>query len=264
MHKPLPRAKKRLGQHFLVNPGVLEKIVQAGRVRPGDRVVEVGPGTGLLTEKLLEAGAKVTAIELDWELALDLRQKFGGNDRFRLIEADVLKTTVEDYRLEAGPYKVVANIPYYITSPILRHFLQAGRRPERMVLLVQREVAEKVCGQGGMSVIALETQIFGKPSMAGLVKPGSFVPPPKVESAILAIEVHPEPLIAPDLQPLFFKLIHGAFAQKRKQMGKVLAAVLGIKTPAMAALLKRVGLDATLRPERLSVADWARLIEVIR
>jgi 16S rRNA (adenine1518-N6/adenine1519-N6)-dimethyltransferase len=233
-------ADKRLGQNFLTCNGALKKIIETAEIRKGELVYEIGPGLGFLTQALLNAGAKVHAIEVDRKIAQYLKKHFEKNKNFELEKGNVLKAS-----LPKSPYKLVANIPFNITSPILRYFLQASSsRPALIVLLVQKEVAEKICAkEGSHSMISLQTQIFGKPQIIAKVGKNKFYPPPKVDSAILKIETYREPLIR-DTEK-FFSLISKAFTQKRKMLGKI------IKSTTF----------SQKRPQELSIEDWKTLIE---
>ncbi|MBU0668424.1 ribosomal RNA small subunit methyltransferase A, partial [Patescibacteria group bacterium] len=172
--------QKNLGQNFLINPAILDEILNAANLTNEDYIIEVGPGLGILTDKLLKQAAKVHCIELDPKLIPYLRRTFGHNTGFELEEGTALKANLPDH-----PYKLVANIPYYITSPLLRHFLNpkdpSQKRPELIVLLVQKEVAQKICaGENDQSILSLNVQIFGKPEIIATVGPANFFPAPKV------------------------------------------------------------------------------------
>lgn len=258
------RAKKSLGQNFLKDPSALAKIVGAADLKPLDFVVEIGPGTGILTKELVARAARVQAVELDESLiprlTLNLAAPNGKSPKnLEIIHGDALK-----FPLPEKPYKLVANIPYYITSPILNHFLQpqtpSQKRPSLIVLLVQKEVAEKVCAvPGDHSVLSLQVQIFGKPEIIGIVGKNSFSPPPKVDSAILRINPYPEPLVKDTAQ--FFRLIHAAFSQRRKTLNNSLRSGLTIPKEEIPILLEKAGIQSTARPQELSITDWRRLVE---
>jgi len=250
-------AKKSLGQNFLVDASALDQIVRAAELTPDDTVIEVGPGTGFLTERLVEKAGKVIAIEKDSDMIPVLEERFGANSHFELHHSDILK--IENSKLKIQNYKVVANIPYYITSPLLKHFLQAEHRPSVMVLLVQKEVAEKICGITGKSMVTIQTQVFGNPEIIGFVPSSSFYPAPKVESAILKINVFEEPLVPVDQLKDFFRLVGFGFSQKRKKLSNTLGAGLHLKPKETRAVLKKVGIDPDLRAENLEVGDWMRL-----
>lgn len=235
------KALKSLGQNFLVDMGVLEKIIKAADLDKDDYVVEIGPGKGILTRELVNRVRKVTAIELDDRLIPGLREIEG----LDLVHGDALK-----WIPPGGKYKVVANIPYYITSPLISHFLEAKVRPSKMVLLVQKEVAEKICaGDGKMNVLALHVQMFGKPQVVAKVPPSAFVPQPKVDSAVLEIKVFEEPVV--ENWKKLFGVAHRAFSNKRKMLSNSL--------PDLKDKLKKLGFS-NLRPERLTIQQWQDLL----
>jgi 16S rRNA (adenine1518-N6/adenine1519-N6)-dimethyltransferase len=240
------RPNKSLGQNFLLDENVLDKIVEAADIQPDDEILEVGPGLGVLTRKLVEKAKHVTAIELDRGLVALLERE---NEQLKNV--NFLHQNALDYDPpKEGDYKLVANIPYYITSPLISHFLMADNRPTKIVVLIQKEVAEKICApEGKLNVIALHVQIFGKPRIVTHVSPGSFYPAPKVDSAVLEIDVYDKPVI--DDYMKLYKIIHRAFGQKRKKLTNSL--------PDMKDKLIELGLGS-LRPERLTLEDWERLM----
>lgn len=255
------RARKQLGQHFLVDRRVLGKIVAAARLEPGDRVIEVGPGLGVLTRALARRAGEVVAIEVDSGLAQALRDTLADHPNVRVIHADVLK--VEPASVVAPPYKVVANLPYYITAPVLRHFLEAQVRPERMVVMVQREVALKlVAGPGDLGLLALSVQFYSRPTLVATVSARSFYPQPKVNSAVVALDVLPRPALDVDPQH-FFHVVKGGFAAPRKQLRNSLAQGLGVPPAEAGRWLEQAGIDPKRRPEELSLEDWGRLCQVV-
>ena len=256
-------AKKWLGQNFLVDEKVFDQIVTAADLKSSDNIIEVGPGTGFLTEQLIEKAGRVIAVEKDADMIGLLSDRFEGIEKLELIQADILKSRTKDYGLRTKQYKVVANIPYYITSPLLRHFLQSECCPKMMVLLVQKEVAEKVCGLSGKSLITIETQLFGQPEIVEIVLPKSFYPAPKVNSAILKIEVFDKPLVPADQLKDFLRIVKFGFSQKRKKLSNTLGAGLHIKPTEMAKILKKVDIDPNLRAENLEIGDWKRLFGII-
>ncbi|MFH1012568.1 MAG: 16S rRNA (adenine(1518)-N(6)/adenine(1519)-N(6))-dimethyltransferase RsmA [Candidatus Peregrinibacteria bacterium] len=247
-------AKKGLGQHFLVDEEALERIVGAADLLSDDVVVEVGPGTGFLTERLIPRAARVVAVEYDAKMVEILKERFPGVSNLELVHQDALQ-----FPVPRGPYKVVANIPYYITSPLLKHFLQADSRPGLMVLLVQKEVAEKVCGISGKSMITVETQVFGKPEIMGIVPAESFFPAPEVDSAILRIEAFSEPLVPEGQLKDFLRLVGFGFSQKRKKLANSLAAGLHRDVNEVRELLDTVGINTDARAENLEIGDWQRV-----
>lgn len=248
------KAKKHLGQNFLINNDTLDTIIQSADIEPQDTVIEVGPGKGILTAALLKKAAKVISIEKDEDLISHLQQTFKNNDNFELINADVLETIVP-----TEAYKVVANIPYYITSPILRHFLQSKNPPQSLTLLVQLEVAEKICAkQGDHSILSLQVQLYGTPTIIAKVPPSHFAPSPKVNSAILHITTFEKTPYADPLKIL--KLAKLGFSQKRKKLRNTLAKSLQLDVEKIE---QKTGISFNLRPETLSLDDWNRLSAVI-
>ncbi|MFH0837706.1 MAG: 16S rRNA (adenine(1518)-N(6)/adenine(1519)-N(6))-dimethyltransferase RsmA [Patescibacteria group bacterium] len=250
-------AKKSLGQNFLIDDKVLDQIVEAADLYEGDHVIEVGPGTGFLTERLIQKAGTVMSVELDRNMVGILERRFGTARNLQIVNQDILK--FETRNLKSEEYKVVANIPYYITSPLLKHFLQSKNRPTLMVLLVQKEVAEKVCGKTGKSLITIETQLFGQPEIIGIVKASSFYPAPKVDSAILKIKVYDKPLVPADQLKDFLRIVKFGFSQKRKMLNNTLGAGLHKKPAEVTELLKKIGIDPSQRAENLDIDDWKKL-----
>jgi len=256
-------AKKHLGQNFLVDEKVLDEIVESADLNETDNVIEVGPGTGFLTERLVENVKSVTAVEYDNDMISVLNGRFNGVDNLNIIHSDILQFKINDLKFKNSDYKVVANIPYYITSPLLRHFLQAEVQPSLIVLLVQKEVAEKICGITGKSLITIETQLFGKPEIIDIVPAKSFYPEPKVDSAILKIDIFKKPLVDSDHLNSFLRIVKFGFTQKRKKLGNSLASGLHIKPPEMRDILSGAGIDANLRAEDLDIEDWKTLTKIL-
>jgi len=261
LHRLGLHARKRLGQHFLVDQRVLARVVAAARLEPDDRVVEVGPGLGMLTRALARRAGQVVAIEVDPGLAAALGEMLAACPNVRVINADVLK--VDPASVVTPPYKVVANLPYYITAPVLRHFLEASVRPQRMVVMVQREVAHKlVAGAGDLGILGISVQFYSRPTLVATVGPRSFYPPPKVESAIVALEVLPRPAL--EVEPArFFSVVRAGFAAPRKQLRNSLAQGLGLDTGEVARLLAAAGLDPHRRPQTLTLEEWGRLCQAV-
>ena len=264
------KVKKRLGQHFLVDEDVLECILSAAELSREDIVVEVGPGLGILTKRLAEMASEVIAVELDSKLVSILIKRMGPLPNVRIIHADILKIApqqlLEDYLTtpELGQgYKVVANLPYYITSPILRHFLEAWLKPSLMVIMVQKEVGEAIAANPDkMSLLAVATQFYSKPTVITYVPAKSFYPPPKVDSVVLRLDIHPQPPIGvPDVNG-FFDIVNCGFKSRRKQLRNSLAQALGIPPTQVASLLERAGIEAKRRAETLSLEEWRELWQV--
>lgn len=255
-------AKKSLGQNFLHDEKVLEDILIASEIGSNETVVEIGPGEGFLTRALLEKAGHVLAIELDRDLYPWLRLDFGKNPKFTLIEGDALR-----YDPPKTPYKLIANIPYYITSPILNHFLREqfvnGNPPTRMVLMVQREVAEKiVCKDTKHSVLSLEVQLFGSPKLVRIVAPSCFRPKPKVDSAVLQIDVYSEPKVKGNMQKLLW-LFKMSFAQKRKKLSNNLSSALKLSTTEIKKTLEENGISPDTRAEDLNLENWQTLFNAL-
>lgn len=237
-------AKKSLGQNFLISENALEKIVETAKIVSTDNIVEIGPGLGVLTKELTARAKKVTSIELDRELSRILQDLVPAKN-LTILNQDALRFTPPK-----GPYKIVANIPYNITSPLLNHFLQAENKPKTMTLLIQKEVAEKICQKDpDMSVLSLQVALFGAPHLIKIVPKSAFYPIPKVDSAIIHIEIHKN---IPDEQALkILKTAKQAFSQRRKKLSNTL--------PELKTELKNLGLSDK-RPQHLSITDWQNLV----
>jgi len=253
--------KKSLGQNFLVDPNGLNKVLKAAKVSSEDAVLEIGAGLGNLTYLLAQQSRQVVAVELDHRLIAPLREALAGFTNVTICEGDMLKLS-PDTLIDAERYVVVANIPYYITSALIRHLLEADHKPTRMVLTVQQEVAERILARDGkMSLLALSVQVYGKPELKARIPAGCFYPPPEVDSAVLSIELYEEPLIPSGSLDLFFKLAHAGFAQKRKTLRNTLATGMN-ESPAWAErLLTTAGIDPQRRAETLSMQEWKQLVE---
>jgi 16S rRNA (adenine1518-N6/adenine1519-N6)-dimethyltransferase len=253
------RAKKGLGQHFLVDRGVLEKIVSASELAPSDTVIEIGPGLGILTEELVKKVGKVTAIEVDPKLAASLKKRVFNFPNLTVLNANILE--LEPIELASKhSYKVVANLPYYIAAPILRHFLEASFKPSLMIVMVQKEVAESITAQpGDMSILGISVQLYGKPTIVDYVPAQSFYPQPKVDSAIVRIEVYPKSTV--DVKDIagFFEVVKAGFSAPRKQIRNSLAQGLRLEPEEVAQLLKQAKISPQCRPETLSIEEWAKL-----
>jgi 16S rRNA (adenine1518-N6/adenine1519-N6)-dimethyltransferase len=256
------RADKSLGQNFLQDPIALEKIVSAAEIRPTDSVLEVGPGLGSLTRYLAVAAESVVAVELDEKLIPLLKNIISPHTNIRLIQGDIL-TFKPSELVEQDGYLVVANIPYYITSAIIRHLLENEPKPRRIVLTIQKEVADRICAvPGDMSLLALSVQVYGKPRIAAHIPAGAFFPAPKVDSAVLCLDIYPEPQIKTELLETFFKLIKAGFSQKRKTLRNSLSAGLHIPPAEAANLLTKADIDPQRRAETLSIPEWQKLCEI--
>ncbi len=250
------RADKRLGQNFLQDPFALEKIAAISEIKSTDSVLEIGAGLGSLTRYLSVSAREVVAVELDDKLVPVLLGVIKPYANVRLIHGDILKLQPKELGLPPE-YIVAANIPYHITSAIIRHLLESEPRPRRIVLTVQKEVAERICSNPpDMSLLALSVQVYGKPGIRARIPASAFFPAPKVDSAVAKIEIYPDPLIPYPLLPQFFKLIKAGFSQKRKTLRNALSS--GLKIPALEAenLLSKAGIDSSRRAETLNLEEW--------
>lgn len=254
------RPRKSLSQNFLTDPEALDAIVEAAELSPGDRVVEIGPGLGVLTRRLLAAGASVLAVELDARLAEYLRRELYGIERFDLIEADALEIHPRDC-FPGESFKLVANIPYHITSPLLHTFLEGERPPVLTVLLVQLEVAERVAAlPGRMSYLSAFVQNVTSAEIVARVPAAAFEPEPKVDSAILRLRRRDHPTVPPgDGRELFYRVVQAGFRQRRKQVHNGLSRELPVDREQVERALATCGVTPDRRPQTLSLDEWACL-----
>ncbi len=266
------RAKKGLGQYFLIDAEALQAIVDAAELSPEDTIIEVGPGLGILTAELARRAGWVIAIELDNRLA-DVLQKTLPCDNVVIINEDVLGTDPKSLLEGKAPgfpeglsrYKVVANLPYYITSPVLRHFLEAAARPELMVVMVQKEVAEAiVAGPGRRSLLSIGVQFYGRPTIVARLPAAAFYPRPEVDSAVVKIEVYPCPPVDVDDVDRFFYLVRAGFTAARKQVANSLAQGLGRPKAEVVAWLEEAGIAPQRRAETFTLEEWAELYRIYR
>jgi 16S rRNA (adenine1518-N6/adenine1519-N6)-dimethyltransferase len=256
------QARKGLGQHFLIDGEVLRLIASAAELTSTDVIVEVGPGLGILTKELAGQAGRVIAIELDNKLAALLRQTLASFNNVTIINDDVLQIEPEDLLKgqTATGYKVVANLPYYIASPVLRHFLEARAKPEAMIVMVQKEVAEAIVAKAGdMSLLSVSVQFYGEPRIISHVPAQCFYPAPKVDSALLRIDLYPQPAVAVSDEGSFFDLVRAGFVAPRKQMANSLAQGLGRAKTEVLPLLERADIASQRRAETLTLEEWARL-----
>jgi 16S rRNA (adenine1518-N6/adenine1519-N6)-dimethyltransferase len=252
---------KGLGQNFLQDPIALENIASAAQIQPTDTVLEIGPGLGSLTRYLAAAAKEVVAVELDQHLLPPLKSVLAPYQNVRVIHGDILELSPADLIPEPG-YIVAANIPYYITSVLIRHLLESDSKPRRVVLTIQKEVARRICETpGDMSLLALSVQVYGEPHIAAHIPAEAFFPSPNVDSSVLVIDMHPVPRIPRDLLGTFFKLIKAGFSQKRKTLRNSLSSGLSISPIQAAGLLERSDIDPQRRAETLSIEEWQRLTE---
>ncbi len=258
-----PHAKKSLGQNWLHDTAALEAMCDAAGVGPEDLVIEVGPGLGTLTEKLLERGAEVWALEYDESLIPDLEKKFASYDsaRFHVEHADILQY---DFNNPSPGYKVVANIPYYLTSNLLRRLCEADNHFSVAALLVQKEVAERVAADpGDMSLLSVSVQFYAEVSLGQVVPAELFTPVPKVDSQILILRYREQPLFPGVDTKKFFRIVKAGFSERRKKLRSSLSGGLGISKQEAEDLLHKSGIDPNLRAQELSLGDWHNLYKML-
>lgn len=250
---------KGLGQHLLISRKALNAVLGAADLSPDDQVLEVGAGPGVLTCELAQQARRVVAVELDRAVLPVLRETTAGFQNVEIIPRNLLEVQPEDV-FGAEPYKLVANLPYYITSLILRHLLESANPPRVLVVMVQREVAERlVAGPGDMSLLALSVQFYGTPRIVAYVPATAFFPPPKVDSAIVRVDLHPASLLDAATSEMFFELIHAGFAEKRKQLHNSMARHLSVSRETIGRWLAESGIDPMRRAQTLSLEEWLLL-----
>jgi 16S rRNA (adenine1518-N6/adenine1519-N6)-dimethyltransferase len=254
--------KKSLGQNFMVQPAVLERMADAADLSPADTVLEVGAGLGALTEALAGRARRVVALEIDGRFIPALEERFANRPHVEIVQADALEADLAALLGEdAADYKVVANLPYYVTTAILRRLLESDVPPCLLVLTMQREVAERITARPGtMSLLAVSVQVYGAARVVSRLKPGVFYPRPGVESAIVRIDPHPEPPLKPDERGRFFRIVRAGFGQPRKQIKNSLAAGLRVDGERVVDWLQTTGIDPRRRAETLSVGEWLALL----
>lgn len=269
------RAKKSLGQHFLKSPGAIEKIVQAGELKTGEKVLEIGPGTGALTRRLLATGVRVVAVEKDNELYLELAEKYQKEtekETLTLIHEDILDLKPEEIGLKKGAYKLIANIPYNLTGLLVRKFLETDNQPSRIVFLLQKEVARRIVSRDKQdrhkeNLLSIAVKSYGKPKYVGGVPAGSFSPAPKVDSAIVAIEniskeffarlANETGLSLPESEKHFFELVRAGFKAKRKKLLSNISDLFD-KTD-VSKVFQEINLEENIRAEDVDINTWYKL-----
>lgn len=253
---------KRLGQNFLSDPVALQRVAETAHISAQDTVIEIGAGLGSLTRYLALFAHKVIAIEIDPKLIPPLKQVVAPFRNIEIIQGDILKLQPDELN-PSTDYLVVANIPYYITSAIIRHLLSATTRPKRVVLTLQYELAQRICAEpGNMSLLALSVQVFSEPHIKARIPAGAFYPAPKVDSAILRLDLFSEPLIPKPNLDIFFNLSQAGFSQKRKMLRNAMSAGLHLDPNSVEAVLNQAGIDPHRRAETLSIAEWGTLTQI--
>lgn len=250
--------KKSLGQHWLKDPEILADIAEAAELTSDDVVLEIGPGLGTLTSRLLARANSVIAVEFDTDLARKLPGQFPGK-KLNVVNQDILQF---DLNQLPKNYKVVANVPYYITSKIVEKLMTVENKPSIAVLLVQKEVAERIAAEAGnMSILSVSVQIFAEAELDIEVPRQFFTPPPKVDSQVVVLRTRNNPLITPEDQRGFFRIVKAGFSAKRKKLRSSLSGGLGIDKSAVEELLKNAGISPDARAEDLAIEDWKRLLK---
>ncbi|MBP3690382.1 MAG: 16S rRNA (adenine(1518)-N(6)/adenine(1519)-N(6))-dimethyltransferase RsmA [Schwartzia sp.] len=253
-------ASRRLGQNFLISPGVVRAVVEAAEIENGDRVLEIGPGIGTLTQGLLEAGAEVTAVELDKKLPAVLAETLRGYEHLKVVQGDILKTDIPAL-MGDQPFKVAANLPYYITTPILLSLLEQSLPITHIVTMVQKEVAERMTARPGgkdYGALSVAVQYHTEPEIVLDVPPSCFFPAPEVDSAVIACTVRQTPAVAVQDEKLFFRVVKASFGQRRKTLSNALKP-LGFSKAQIEDALLGAGIDSTRRGETLSLEEFAAI-----
>lgn len=252
---------KSLGQHWLRDRVVLSNIADFAEINKNDTVLEIGPGLGTLTSELLRRARRVVAVEYDHNLAVKLPGQFPGTN-LQVIEADIL-----EFDLSTLPknYKVVANIPYNITSKIVQLLMTASNKPSKTVLLVQKEVAERLSARpGDMSILGISAQVYAEVSLGDIVPAELFTPPPKVASQVVILQTRPRQLVDDEMIEGFFKVVKAGFSSKRKMLRSSLAGGLRLPKPEVERLLAEAGINPNDRAETLSIDEWLRLTTIFK
>lgn len=263
------KAKKSLGQNFLKDEDVLQRIIESAELSQNDIVLEIGPGTGVLTQKLSEVAKKVVAIELDDRLIELLRSLLRNKKNVEIIQGDVLKINLPElisrYKIQDTKYKIVANIPYYITAPIIKLFLETEFPPSEMILMVQKEVAERICAKAGeMSVLAVAVQYYAKPEYLFTVPKNAFDPVPKVDSAIIKVtRIKEQETRDKQKEKNFFRIVRAGFSARRKTLVNNLSSSLQLDKNEVEEKLISLGFLKNVRAQELGVEDWKKLTEIL-
>lgn len=253
---------KKLGQNFLIDAGIVQGIVDAAQIRPGDHVLEIGPGIGTLTQGLAEAGADVTAVELDKKLPAVLAETLKAYDHVRIVPGDILKVDIPAL-MGTEPFKVVANLPYYITTPILMTLLERRLPITTMVTMVQKEVAERMTARPGSrayGALSVAVQYYTEPEIVLNVPPRSFIPAPEVDSVVIACRVRSVPAVRVSEEKMFFRVVRAAFGQRRKTLANALRGG-GFPKEQVRDAMERAQMDPQRRGETLSLEEFGRLAD---
>ena len=260
---------KGFGQNFIINPGICPRIAEAAGIGPGWGALEVGPGIGVLTEQLCKRADKVVSIEVDKRLPPLLEETMAGYDNFKLVLNDVLKVDLKALLAEEfgdKPVAVCANLPYYITSPILMRLLEEKLPIRNITVMVQKEAAQRLCAAPGTrdaGAISYAVAYYAEPKLLFSVQPGSFYPAPKVTSAVVRMDIRPTPAVQVEDEEGYFALVRAAFGQRRKTAANAIASGLGMPKDAVTAAIEAAGFDARIRPEALTLEDFAKIQQAL-
>ncbi len=260
-----PAARKSLGQHFLLDQSILDRIAHAVGAADDELVIEIGPGTGQLTAALAERYRHILALEVDERMVRHCRNRFRGIEHVQIIQADARDADIGEMVSGYAGYRVAGNLPYFAANPIIRRFLEHPPQPRDMVVMVQREVAEEIAAPpGAYSLLSIGIQVYAAAEVLFTVPPEAFDPPPKVVSAVVRITPRHQPLVPAEDIDAFFTLVSRTFKNPRKQLRNALDRSTMVPEGTAREVLEAVGIDPTLRPERLTIDDWRRLLQVTR
>ena len=257
-------ATKKFGQNFLVDANIVRGIVDSAEAGPGDKILEIGPGIGTLTQGLAESGAEVIAVEIDKKLPAVLAETLKGYDNVTIVPGDILKVNIREIMGE-GPFKVAANLPYYITTPILMALLEQHLPITHIVTMVQKEVAERMVAKPGSRIygaLSVAVQYYTEPHIAYDVPPRSFIPAPEVDSVVIACKVRDTPAVAVKDEKVFFRVVKASFGQRRKTISNAMKGA-GFDKEQIAAAFEKAGIDAGRRGETFSLEEFGRLADAL-
>jgi 16S rRNA (adenine1518-N6/adenine1519-N6)-dimethyltransferase len=257
------RPHKSFGQNFLIDRSVLNKIIDASAIEKGDEILEVGAGTGVLTRELAKHSSRVVAVEIERDMLTLLEETTSSYTNVELLARNLLQLNPGEVFAQR-PYKLVANLPYYITAPTFRHFLESENPPRLLVVMVQLEVAQRiVAAPGDLSLLAVSIQFYGQPRIVARVPANAFYPAPKVDSAILRVDIRPQMSLTQQERDGFFRLVQAGFSERRKQLHNSLTHGLHYKNELIRSWLATADIDASRRAETVSIEEWLRLWQVI-
>ena len=259
---------KGLGQNFLVNKGAVKRVINAADIKPDEVILEVGPGLGALTKELAKKAKKVIAVEKDRKMVEILKETLKGFENIEIVQRDILKSKLQIPK----PYKIVANLPFHLTAPVIRKFLESANTPEEMILVVQKEVGQRICARvPDMNLLAVSVQVYAEAKIANYVSKKSFWPRPKVDAAIIKIQIPKSKFqnfakfgLAKEKTDLFFKVVRAGFSQPRKQLINNLSQGLKLNRVKVEGWLKKNGIQSAQRAETLTLKDWINLIKTIK